>query len=383
MDDTRFKGFAQRVKDGGSKLGGLVQEEDPSMRQRRCPGDERARAATNQCWHGHRVVWGLEWRPRHQRYRGGQQARHRMQRGRDESGVGVEIWKYRRESGGEHRLAGSGLSQKKHVVPTGSGNFQSRNCFRLTTHVGHVCEGRITVTFPLAAHTHPPVERSLHSLSPGPRDQVSQMCEVQDLNAADQTRFLGACRRYYHPANAPRTRREDSRQHSAHRLNTSIQRKLTNEDRVLKSHRRDKARGQSNGRRDREVKSRPRLRNARGGQIHGDALVQDVQAARLERSAHAIACLAHGGVEQADERERHEARPRVCLHVDKVPLDADDAHGIRARKPRPSHCTPRNHMTCAPRARRSTASSMGAGQDSSVRASTVMATTSIRTREAR
>ena len=306
-----------------------------------------------------------------------------MQRGGDESGVGVEIWKYRRQSGGEHRLAGSGLSEKKHVVPTGSCNFHRRNCLGLTTHVGHVCEGRISITVSLAPHTHSPVERSLHSLSPGPGDEVSQMREIQDLNAADQMRFLGASRRHNHPAHAPRTCGQHSRQHPAHRLNTSIQRKLTNEDRVLKSHRRDEACGQSNGRRDREVKSRPRLRNASRGQIHGDALVQDVQATRFERSTHAIACLAHGGVEQADERERHEARPCVCLHVDKVSLDADDAHGIRARKSRPSHCTPLNHTTCAPRARRSTASSMGAGQDSSVRASTVMATTSIRTREAR
>ena len=45
MDDTRFKGFTQRVKDRGRKLCGLVEKEDPSMRQRRCPGDERARAA--------------------------------------------------------------------------------------------------------------------------------------------------------------------------------------------------------------------------------------------------------------------------------------------------------------------------------------------------
>ena len=383
MDDTRFKGFTQRVKDRGRKLCGLVEKEDPSMRQRRCPGDERARAATNQRRHGHRVVWGLEWRPRHQRYRGRQQARHRMQRGGDESGVGVEVWKYRRQSGGEHRFAGSGLSQKKHMVPTSSGNFHRRNCLRLTTHVGHVCEGRISITVSLTAHTHPPVERSLHSLSPGPRDEVSQMREVQDLNAADQTRFLGACRRHDHAAYTPRTRRKDSRQHPAHRLNTSIQRKLADEDRVLKSHRRNEACGQSDGRRDREVESRPRLRNASRGQIHGDALVQDVQAARLERSAHAITRLAHGSVEQADERERYEARPRIGLHVNKVPLDADDTHGIRARKPRPSHCTPRNHTTCAPRARRSTTSSMEPGQDSSVRASTVMATTSIRTREAR
>ena len=130
-----------------------------------------------------------------------------MQRGSDKSGVSVEIWKYRRESGREHRLTGSRLSQKKHVVPTGGCNFHGGNCLGLTTHVRHVCKGHIAVAFPLAAHTHPPVERSLHSLSPRPRDQVSQMREVQDLNAADQTRFLGACRRHDHPAHTPRTRR--------------------------------------------------------------------------------------------------------------------------------------------------------------------------------
>ena len=67
MDDTRFKGFTQRVEDRGSKLGGLVEKEDPSMRQRRCPRNERARATTYQGRHGHRVVRRLEWRSRHQR----------------------------------------------------------------------------------------------------------------------------------------------------------------------------------------------------------------------------------------------------------------------------------------------------------------------------
>ena len=66
MDDTRFKGFAQGIEDGGSEFGGLVEKENPSVRQRRRPGDEHARAATNQRRHGHRVVRGLERRPRHQ-----------------------------------------------------------------------------------------------------------------------------------------------------------------------------------------------------------------------------------------------------------------------------------------------------------------------------
>ena len=96
-----------------------------------------------------------------------------------------------------------------------------------------------------------------------------------------------------------------------------------------------------------------------------------------------IAGLSHRGVKQADERERYEARPRVCLHVNQVPLDPDNTHGIRARKPRASHRTPRNHTSCAPRARRSTTSSVDSGHDPSIGASTVIATTSIRTREPR
>ena len=61
-----------------------------------------------------------------------------MQRGGDKSGVRVKIWKYRWESGREHRLAGSRLSQKKHVMPTGGCNLHRGNCLRLTAHVGHV-----------------------------------------------------------------------------------------------------------------------------------------------------------------------------------------------------------------------------------------------------
>ena len=67
------------------------------------------------------------------------------------------------------------------------------------------------------------------------------MRAVEYLDATHQTRFLGARRGHDHAAHTPRTRGQDSRQHPAHRLDTPVQRKLTNEDRVFKSHRRDKA----------------------------------------------------------------------------------------------------------------------------------------------
>ena len=180
-----------------------------------------------------------------------------MQRGCHESGVGVEIWKYRREAGRQHRLSGSGLSQKKHVVPTGSRNFHRRDCFRLTAHVRHVYERWFIVAFALAADAHPPVERSLFGLSPRPCDQVRQVREVNHVNAADQTRLLSTCRRNDHAAHAPRTRCQNSRQDAAHRLDTPIQRKLTNEHRIFKSHGRHEARRQSDGRRDRQIEGRP------------------------------------------------------------------------------------------------------------------------------
>ena len=65
-------------------------------------------------------------------------------------------------------LPDPGSPRRKHVVPTGGCNFHRRNCLRLTAHVGHVCESRITVAFLVATDAHPPVERSLHSISPRP-----------------------------------------------------------------------------------------------------------------------------------------------------------------------------------------------------------------------
>ena len=180
-----------------------------------------------------------------------------MQRGCHDSGVGVEIWECRWESGRQHRLSRSWLSQKKHVVPTGSRNFHRRDCFRLTAHVRHVYERWFIDAFPLAVHPHPPVERSLFGLSPRPCDQVRQVREVNHVNAAYQTRLRSTCRRNDHAAHAPRTRCQNSRQDAAHRLDTPIQRKLTNEHRIFKSHGRHEARRQSNGRRDRQIESRP------------------------------------------------------------------------------------------------------------------------------
>ncbi len=86
-------------------------------------------------------------------------------------------------------------------------------------------------------------------------------------------------------------------------------------------------------------------------------------------------------VEQANERKRHEARPRVRLHVDQVSLDADDAHGIRACKPGPLIAHPATTQP-APQVRRSTASSAKLRPRPSIRASTVIATTSIRITQA-
>ena len=89
MDDPRLKGFAQGIEDGGSEFRGLVEKENSSVRERRRPGDERARAATDEGRHRHGMMGCLEGRPGHQRDAGWQQTRHRMQRRGDESGIRI------------------------------------------------------------------------------------------------------------------------------------------------------------------------------------------------------------------------------------------------------------------------------------------------------
>ena len=85
---------------------------------------------------------------------------------------------------------------------------------------------------------------------------------------------------------------------------------------------------------DREVEPRAGLAQVGRREVGGDPLQRELEAAVDERRPHALARLAHGGVGQADDRERGQAAMDVDLDPDRAGLDAVQREGAGAWRAR-------------------------------------------------
>ena len=293
MNNTGFKGLAQGIKNGGSEFRGLVKKKNPSVRQRRRPGDEHASPATDEGRHRHGMMGCLEGRPGHQRDAGWQQTRHRMQRRGDESGIRIQIGKNRGQARREHRLTGARFAQQKHMMSSRCCHLERRHGLGLPADVTHIKRHAILSFHAVTSNAQPAVERRFDCFSPSPCNQVCEVREIKHLDTTHQPGLLGARRGHNHPTHPSRPGCQNGGQHATNRLDATIEPELPNDDSILKRSGRHESCSQSDGRGNRQIERRSGLWDTGGRQVHGDALVQHIQSARLERCPYTIARLAH------------------------------------------------------------------------------------------
>jgi hypothetical protein len=115
------------------------------------------------------------------------------------------------------------------------------------------------------------------------------------------------------------------RQHAGHPAQRTVEAELADEgdpDCRLGGH---LLVGQEHAEGDGEVERRPRLAQARRGQVHRDAAQRPGEPARQDRCAHAIARLAAGGVGRPDDGEAGQAARHVDLDGHRMAIDAEQA----------------------------------------------------------
>src|SRR5207249_8259033 len=121
-DRPLFERLAQRVQDRWRKLRDLVQKEHSEMREADLSGTRR-RPTTNECEMRRGVVGRAERRRRKDWMIWIGEAGDAMDRARRNRFVVVERRQQRRQSAGQHRLAGARRSHKKQVVASSRGDL--------------------------------------------------------------------------------------------------------------------------------------------------------------------------------------------------------------------------------------------------------------------
>ena len=253
-------------------------------------------------------------RPRREREAGGGVHPGRVER----LGV-VEIRQQPGETGGQHRLPGTGWPDEQEVMPSGGGDLEREARHALAADVGEIGTGWL-------GHHRRRVRRvGPRQLATERGDDVGQGLHRPHLVAADE-RCLGVRGRGDHDDG--RVDGVDQGQRPRDRPHGAVEPQLPEEAAARRGVRRHVAVGGEQAHGDGQVQPGALLADPRRGQVHRHPAQRPRQRRRQQRGAHPVAGLATGGVGQPDHGEAGQAVRDMHLDADGVTLDAVQ-HGRR------------------------------------------------------
>ncbi|AKJ01269.1 Hypothetical protein AA314_02895 [Archangium gephyra] len=317
VDGAFLQRLPQHLQHVLAELGQLVEEEHPVVRQGQLPGP-RGRAAAHQPRVGDGVVGRAEGPLAHHRLLVSQQAEH----GVDLRHLQRLVERHRGEdagqSPGQHRLARARWTAHQDVVATGGGQLQRRLDVRLSPHVGHVQGGLAPARGGRGAFLSGEGGQGL--LSGEVVHRLAQVVDGQHVEARHQRRLGRVGRWHHHALVAPVPRRHRQRQHALDGLHGSVQRQLPAEEVARQGLLLHQLRRPQHAQRDGQLEGRPLLADVRGGQVHGDALGGQLEAAVLQRGDDAHLGLTHRALWQP--HHVHGWAPRTQRELPKKPTPA-------------------------------------------------------------
>jgi hypothetical protein len=116
------------------------------------------------------------------------------------------------------------------------------------------------------------------------------------------------------------------RQNAVGVADVAVQRELAEVERLLVASG-NLLRGHHDGKSDREIVGRTFLLQIGWGQLHRDPAKGENTAGILDRRPHPLARILHRGVGKADDGQRRQPHPAVCLDLDQRPVQADHRAG--------------------------------------------------------
>ena len=157
---------------------------------------------------------------------------------------------------------------------------------------------------------------------------------AQHLDAIDQRRLAGVGRGHHHPAEAAVARGQGQGQHPANGLERAVEGQLAAEEVALQRLELDQARGGQHPQGDGQLEGGALLLQVGRGQVHGDPLLRQGEAAVLERGDHPHLRLAHRALGQAHHVEEGHAQRHVHLDLDHHRVHAHQRPGLHASQHR-------------------------------------------------
>lgn len=231
----------------------------------------------------------------------------------------------RREAAGQHRLPDTRWPDEHEVVTAGGGRGQRGASPGQPADVGQV--ERLVVEQALGIGCGWGREVGPRRLSLQARPQRGEIADGAHRDARHEGRLTGVGLGDGDGPGARRSERGDEGQGAGYRAHGAVEAQLAEHPHTVEATRRQLVAGEEDGSGEGQVEPRARLADGRRRQVDGDPLLGPRQLRGEDGGPDAVACLAHGGVGEADDGEAGKAAADVDLHADGVTLDPDEGGG--------------------------------------------------------
>ena len=235
--------------------------------------------------------------------------------------VDAEARQDARQRLGDERLARARRAGHQRVVPAGGADFHRPLDVLLAHDVGEVggvdrlgLEGGLYIDFNRRERFH------FGQMA----DELGQIAHRVNVDVGHQRRLGGILGGHEHALDPFIAGHGRQRQHALGVAGRAVQRKLAEEERAVEQVVPHLRRGGQHADGDGQVIGRAFLAQIGRGQVDGDAMEREGEAAVLDGGVDPVAALAHGGVGQAHQGEVRCPIDDVHFDVDEFGVQADD-----------------------------------------------------------
>ncbi|MCY1287933.1 hypothetical protein D9M70_369490 [compost metagenome] len=232
---------------------------------------------------------------------------------------GFLLFQWRQQPGqaaGEQRLAGAWWSAEQEVMAAGGSHQQGAFGGHLALDIGEVGVGRAIF------HQALGLVGGKRRMAGEVRGQLQQVPGCQDLEAAGEAGFLGVLPGHHQGA-AGGAGGQCGGQYALHGAQGAGERQFAQALHLFQGVGRQLAAGGEHAKGDGEIEAATVFRQVGRGEVEGDAAGREVEAAVLDRAAHAVLAFLHRGFRKAYQGEGRQAVGEVGFDGHGRGFDAD------------------------------------------------------------
>jgi len=198
----------------------------------------------------------------------------------------------------EHALARAGRPDEQQAVSAGGGDFDGALHMVLPAHVGEI---HVVVAVAGEECGEILAQRCERIFAGEEGECLAEIAHAIHVNARDHRGLARILDRHNELLPPDAAGLDGDREHAAHGTHRAVEREFADEAKVVGVIELHVLRAGDHGECDGEIEARALFFHVGGSEVHGHVAARPAEAAVGNRGLHAVACLAHGGIWQADD----------------------------------------------------------------------------------